>query len=179
MNITNENITLRAIEKEDYLLLKELINDPDIESMVVGWSFPVSTEQQMNWIDNQANDNKNVRFIIDINSIGAVGLISLSGIDYKNRTATMNIKLNKEDRIRKKGIGYKTVNMVIEYAFDQLNMNCLTANILQYNIASKRLFEKCGFELEGTLRSRVYKNGDYHDLLTYSLLRGDYNERDR
>lgn len=174
MNIVKENITLRAIEQDDNSLLKELINDPEIESMVVGWSYPVSTEQQANWISNQANDNKNARFIIDVDNIGGVGVVSLSGLDFKNRTATVNIKLKKDDRIRNKGIGYKSISMLIDYAFNQLNMNCLIANILQYNLASQKLFEKCGFVLEGTLRSRVYKNGDYHNLLSYSLLRSDY-----
>ena len=173
MNLIKENIKLRAIEQDDRELLKELINDPEVEKMVVGWSFPVSTEQQINWISNQANDKKNVRFIIDINNVGAVGIVSLSGLDFKNSTAIINIKLKKEDKLRKQGIGYRAINMLIDYAFNQLNMNCLIANILHYNTPSQRLFEKSGFVLDGKLRSRVYKNGSYQDLLTYSLLRSD------
>lgn len=174
MNLIKDNITLRAIEQEDGSLLKELINDPEIESMVVGWSFPVSTEQQSNWISNQANSNSTVRFVIDVKNVGGVGIVSLSGIDFKNRTAVLNVKIKNEDKIRNKGIGYESINMLIDYAFNQLNMNCLIASILEYNIPSQRLFEKCGFVKEGTLRKRVYKNGKYHDLLSYSLLRSDY-----
>lgn len=173
MNIVKDNITLRAIEQDDTFLLKELINNPEIEKMVVGWSFPVSTEQQTNWISKQADEEKNIRLVIEINKIGTVGLVSLSGIDFKNRTATLNIKLKKDKELRNKGLGFNAINMLIDYSFNQLNMNCLIANILEYNTASQRLFEKCGFIHEGTLRSRVFKNGEYHDLLTYSLLKRD------
>lgn len=174
MNIIREDIILRAIEQDDMQLLKELINDPEVEKMVVGWSFPVSTNQQINWINNLSNDRHNVRFIIDMNNVGAVGVVSLTRIDFKNGTATINIKLKKEDRIRNKGIGYKAIAMLIDYAFNQLNLNCLVANILNFNTASQKLFEKSGFELEGTLRKRVFKNGAYQDLLSYSLIRSDF-----
>jgi len=174
MNIIKEDIILRAIEQEDMQLLKELINDPEVEKMVVGWSFPVSTNQQITWINSLSNDRHNVRFIIDIKNVGAVGVVSLTSIDFKNGTATINIKLKKEDKIRNKGIGYKAITMLIDYAFNQLNINCLVANILNYNTASQKLFEKSGFELEGTLRKRVFKNGAHQDLLSYSLIRSEF-----
>lgn len=174
MNIINKDIVLRAIELEDMQLLKDLINDPEVEKMVIGWSFPVSTHQQINWINSLSNDKNNVRYIIDIENVGTVGVASLTKIDFKNGTATVNIKLRTEDTIRQKGIGYKIMTILIDYAFNQLNLNCLGANILSYNSPSQRLFEKCGFVYEGTLRNRIYKNGAYQDLLSYSLLRSDY-----
>ncbi|MGM0889314.1 MAG: GNAT family N-acetyltransferase [Bacillota bacterium] len=173
MNILDNNIILRAIEIEDMQLLKDMINDPQIEKMVVGWSFPVSASQQLNWINSLGNDKSNIRFIIELDSLGPVGLASLSNIDFKNDTATINIKLKNDDGLKQKGLGYKVITLMIDYAFNQLNLNCLIASILKYNAASQKLFEKCGFSLEGTLRNRVFKNGAYQDLLSYSLLRSD------
>lgn len=174
MIITYEDVKLRAIEQEDMQLLKDLINSSEIEKMVVGWSFPVSTNQQMNWINNLSSDNRNIRYIIDIDGVGAVGLASLTNIDYKNGTATINIKVKKDEGIRRTGIGYKVITMLSNFAFNELNLNCLMANILDYNTASQRLFEKCGFLFEGVLRNRVFKNGSYQDLNSYSLLRSDF-----
>lgn len=174
MNIVNNNIVLRAIELEDIQLLRDLINAPEVEKMVVGWSFPVSAHQQVDWINSLSKDKTNARYIIDIDNVGAVGVASFTNIDFKNGTATVNIKLRQEDNIRQKGIGYEVITMLINYGFNQLNFNCLVANILSYNSASQKLFEKCGFVLEGTLRNRVFKNGAYQDLLSYSLLRSEY-----
>lgn len=47
MILKGEKVILRAIEREDQEFLKEMINDPELEKLVVGWSFPVSLEMQM------------------------------------------------------------------------------------------------------------------------------------
>lgn len=178
MYLLYEDIMLRAIEHDDLNLLKEMINDPEIEKMVVGWSFPVSTHEQLEWINNVNNDRNNVRYIIDVDGIGAIGMASLTSIDFKNGVANVNIKLKNDDNIRRKGIGFRVIKMLSNYAFNELNLNCLVANILRYNKASQKLFEKCGFVLEGVLRKRVFKNGAFQDLLSYSLLRSEFkNER--
>ena len=42
MIIYGEKIKLRAIESEDNAILLEMMNDPDIEMMVGGYSWPSS-----------------------------------------------------------------------------------------------------------------------------------------
>ena len=165
----NNEIILRAVELEDKILLKELINNPEIEKMVLGWSFPVSDTQQIDWINNLKNDKNDIKLIIDVKHIGAVGIVSLTNIDFKNSTATINIKLQNKKEIRGQGIGYRAVKMLIDYSFNQLNLNCLIANILKYNTPSQNLFEKCEFIYEGTLYNRIYKEGLYQDVYSYSL----------
>lgn len=40
MNIKGKIVTLRAMEIEDQEMLRETINDPEIEKMIGGYSFP-------------------------------------------------------------------------------------------------------------------------------------------
>lgn len=42
MNLFGKKVMLRALEPEDMSYLLEMINDPEMEKMVVGWSFPNS-----------------------------------------------------------------------------------------------------------------------------------------
>ena len=49
MNICGNKVILRALEPSDMPYLREMINDPEMERMVIGWSFPVSEKQQMDW----------------------------------------------------------------------------------------------------------------------------------
>lgn len=176
MILQNKQITLRAIEEEDAPVLLSLINDPDIEHAVVGWSYPISLSQQKKWIATLDSNGSTVRFAIDAGN-GIVGVAILSSVDLKNRTANMNIKLAKEAQ----GHGYATqaMELLIGYCFEELNLYCLTANVLAYNKASQKLWEKLGFRLDGVLRSRVFKANAYHNLFAYSLLKDEYYARNR
>ena len=61
MNLMGEKVVLRALEAKDGNLLLDMINDPTIEYMLGGWSFPVSPEAQQIWIDNLLNEKNTLR----------------------------------------------------------------------------------------------------------------------
>ena len=96
-------------------------------------------------------------------------LIILSDIDQKNATGHIHIKMSK-DSGRGKGFGTDAVNALVLYAFEELRLNCIYANILAYNEVSIKLFERCGFRRDGILRQRIYKRGRFVDLLAYSKI---------
>lgn len=174
MNIYGESIVLRAISSKDTKLLLDLINDPDTERMLGGCSFPVSCEEQERWISNQSAREDILRCIVanQDNEITGLGTVILSDIDRKNGVAQVHIKMAK-DIGRGKGYGTDALQTIVKYAFDEMRLNCVYANVLDYNIPSRKLFEKCGFNKDGVLRSRVFKNGKYIDMITYSILRKD------
>ena len=174
MILYDDVIKLRAIDEEDALDLMNMINDPEIENSVVGYSFPVSLAQQKKWISNLNNDST-VRYAIDAQE-KFVGLVSVSNLDLKNRTGNLNIKLLKN--ARGKGYAGRAVKLLIAYCFEELNLNCLYANVIERNKDSKKLWETLKFNLDGVFRQRVYKNGEYHNIVSYSYLREEYNERD-
>ena len=52
-------------------------------------------------------------------------------------------------------------------------MNRIEAQTDVDNIAEQRSLEKAGFVREGTARGAQFRAGAYHDLVTYSILRGE------
>lgn len=172
MILSDGTITLRGIEKEDLEVFLGMINSAEVEGSVLGWSFPVTRHQQLQWIETLKNENS-VRYSVVVRD-KAIGMASLTNIDWKNRVANMNIKL--ESKVRGQGIGKRVIAILKEYAFSELNLHCLTAGILEENVASIRIFEENGFDLEGRLRDRVYKRGNYKDVLIFSCLKSENNE---
>lgn len=176
MILKGKIVTLRPIEEEDLEFVRSLFNDPDIESMVVGWSWPVSRFQHRKWFESLPPDSGKMRFVVETPEQGAVGVQMLEHIDWKNRVATTGgIKIARTD-LRGKGIGFDTGMTLFRYLFDNLQMNRVDSFIIDYNEASRRLVEKQGYRLEGVRRRYVYKNGQYHDLLLYGLLREEFHE---
>ena len=174
MNIYGEHIVLRAILEEDAPLLLRMINDPDTERMLGGASFPVSLFDQQNWIQKQSGNSESLRCISAERTKENVGLgtVILSDIDRKNGSAQVHIKLGI-DQCRGKGHGTDALKTIVRYAFDEMRLHCIYADVLEYNIASQKLFEKCGFHRDGLLRGRIYKGGRYVDVIAYSCLKED------
>ncbi len=174
MNIYGEKVVLRALELKDMPFLLEMINDPEMEKMVIGWSFPTSEKQQLDWYNRIIGDQKNFRFAIDYNG-DFVGMSTLVKIDWKNRSADHGIKLCS-NAPKGTGIGTDAVFATMKYAFEELQLNRLYGSILDYNIASQKLYSKCGWKIEGCYRQSVFKNNAYHDEWPTAILREDYFE---
>ena len=170
MNIFSENLIMRAVEKTDAPLLLGLINDPETESSLGGWSFPVSEASQIDWIESASQRKDTLRCIIAEKSSqdDGVGTVILTDIDMKNGTAEIHIKLAVNGR--NKGYGTEAVKALTAYAFNELRLNCIYARVNEGNDASQKMFAKCGFSKEGVLKERFYKNGKYIDVASFSLL---------
>lgn len=75
------------------------------------------------------------------------------------------------------GNGYmtETIKRIIKYAFEELNIDLLSAFYYSDNIRSKKVLEKCGFEYEMTIE-KGYKrfDGEVFDAVIYSIMKTDY-----
>ena len=178
MNLVGKKIILRELRESDMELLNSLMNNKSVEDNVIGWSKPVTMQEQLNWFKNLNND-QNIRYAIaDLNDNSVFGTGIISRIDWKNKNCSIDIKLG--DNYQSKGYGSETIRLLVEYAFDELNMNSINVKIISYNIASQKIFEKNGFKNSGMLRKHIYKNGEYNDVFIYDLLKEDFlNERNR
>jgi RimJ/RimL family protein N-acetyltransferase len=73
------------------------------------------------------------------------------------------------------GHGYTTeaVQLLVDYLFATKKQHRIHLVIVPENAASRRVAEKCGFVLEGTVRGAFFNDGRNQDVLLYSLLRTD------
>ena len=176
MNIVYEDIVLRAVEEEDLELLKDMINDPEIEKMVGGTSFPISSYDQRNWFEELSIRDNELRLIIDTKEHGAIGTITMTNIDWKNRNGEIHIKIVNKKELRGKGYGTKANIGIIKYGFEQMNLYSIYGYYLEYNKVSDNSREKFGFKIDGVLRNRIFKDNKYHNLVAWSLCKDDFDE---
>jgi len=76
---------------------------------------------------------------------------------------------------RHAGHGYTTeaVQLLVDYLFATKKQHRIHLVIVPGNAASRKIAEKCGFILEGTVRGAFFNAGTNHDVVLYSLLRTD------
>lgn len=176
MDLYGKKVVLRAVEEEDIEMLRELTNSPDFEKMVIGWSFAISKKDQQIWFQNCKNDSSEIRYTIETKEDGAVGMIGLKNIDWKNGVADGGGMRIAKKEIRTKGLATDAWMTLMRYAFEELRLNRVNGCALSHNKASLRVCEKVGFKVEGVQRQAVFKNGAYHDIVMMGCLRSDYEE---
>ncbi|MEO6694014.1 MAG: GNAT family N-acetyltransferase [Ignavibacteria bacterium] len=70
----------------------------------------------------------------------------------------------------KKGIMYEAITAMIKFAFNEMNLHSIEANIDPANNASEKLLEKTGFKKEGHITESFLFNGLFTDTGVYSLV---------
>ena len=73
-----------------------------------------------------------------------------------------------------KGYGAESLHAVCDFAFTTGGLHRMTACVTAGNYASRRLLEKTGFILEGTLRESYWLHQTWHDDWIFGLLKHEY-----
>jgi RimJ/RimL family protein N-acetyltransferase len=78
-----------------------------------------------------------------------------------------------DDRFAGHGYVTEAVQLLVDYLFAVKKQHRVQLVIVPENAASRRIAEKCGFQLDGTARGAFFNDGRNQDVLLYSLLRTD------
>lgn len=105
-----------------------------------------------------------------------IGSVSIEDWNTTHKWCEIGWGLNP--RFQKQGFAYEAVKTLINYIFNVLNMNRISAVIWNGNDSSKKLALKCGFVQEGIMRKARVKNGETLDVYCYGLLKEEWQLKD-
>jgi L-amino acid N-acyltransferase YncA len=71
---------------------------------------------------------------------------------------------------RSRGFGTDALETVLDACFAQWNLHRVWLRSEACNDRAHRLYRRCGFTHEATLRDASYLDGRYHDVLVFSIL---------
>lgn len=174
--IQGERIVLREFRSEDLPALRSWVNDPEVTRYLSAryYGRPQTWEQTEDYLRGILNGNSGgVDFVIaEKEKLRYLGQVSLFMMDYTARMAEMAIVLSGENT--GKGYGTEAVRLLLDYAFDQMNLNRVYLNVSAQNARAIRAYEKAGFVREGVARQARYADGQYGDVLLMGVLREEY-----
>jgi len=104
-----------------------------------------------------------------------IGEVGLSGFDWAARNAWVSIGLGERDYWGK-GYGTDSMNLILRFAFCELNLHRVNLNVFEYNPRAIHCYEKVGFKHEGRLRQCLNRDGRRWDLVYMGILRGEWQE---
>ncbi|MFP4500051.1 MAG: GNAT family N-acetyltransferase [Candidatus Hydrogenedentota bacterium] len=115
-----------------------------------------------------------IYLLIDNKETGPVGMLSLQHISWRNRCCAIDLYMGAK-ALRSRIVAGIATYRAIEYCFDELNLHRVQAFIYNFNTPSWRLFEKTGAVRELTLHEHVAREGQFHDVYGYGLLRREFD----
>ena len=117
-------------------------------------------------------NRKNRLFLVRFES-KACGLVGLADIDLADRTAMVWYLLG-EDLIARRGVTSDALRQMVRVAFGEMGMASVYAWIMEDNVASRRVLEKCGFRECGRIRQAANSNGRQVDRVYFDLTSQDF-----
>lgn len=170
-------LRLREIKDEDSRVFFKWINNKKLVNFNSNYK-PISQKDHENWFYKIQNQNDSIYFTITLysNNKGEkiIGSTSLRKIDYINKKAQFQIRIGEIDE-HNKGWGTLTVQKMVEFAFLDLNLNRIELEVFETNSQAKRVYEKCGFKIEGIKEQDIYINGKYVNVILMAILKNSDN----
>jgi len=75
---------------------------------------------------------------------------------------------------RRKGYGAESVKLLVAYLFSGYPTERISAFTDIENLPAQRIMENLGFHREGIIRKGLFRDGDWHDIAMYGILRGEF-----
>ncbi|MBP7205428.1 MAG: GNAT family N-acetyltransferase [Candidatus Cloacimonetes bacterium] len=117
----------------------------------------------------------NVSFaIVEKATDEAIGICGLVNVDMVHRHANFGIFIG-DKAWWNKGIGTEATQLILDHAFNNLNLNNVSLEVYAFNQRAISCYEKVGFKFAGRRRKFIFKAGSFHDVLIYDILAEEFS----
>ena len=174
--IIGDRIYLSPMNSDDYLKYVEWLSNYEIAKGVDHVSHLVSIEGEKAWLEKATSEKYNFA-IVNKETDTLMGNISLMKIHDVNRTAELGIFIGDEENLSR-GYGSEAIMLLLDYAFNYVNLNNVMLKVFDYNKRAIKAYEKCGFKTFGVWKKSHYFNGEYSDEIFMNILKEDFLKRE-
>lgn len=138
-----------------------------------------SARQYQAWQEQDQASESLTQFTFSIRTLAEdrlIGFIGMGGFEWNHRASWVGIGLG-ERQDWGKGYGTDAMQIMLRYAFQELNLFRVTLGVFSYNPRAIRSYEKAGFTIEGRVRQIVAREGQYWDEVVMGILRPEWEAR--
>lgn len=163
----------RPVEEGDVPYIYVWVNDPDIRPFLNRILLEMFEDEQ-EWRKGLSKRREhNQVWMVCLDDGTRVGTIGLHGINYKDGTATTGALFGNKEH-QSKGIGQKAKMVILNHAFNVLNLRLIYSNVLGFNQRSVRYSERCGYKVIATLPNDIRIGDEFYDCIIMSVSRTEW-----
>ena len=166
--IDGKLVRLRAFEDGDLDANHAFANDLETQQLMQsGIPFPSSMSDERQWLERQTSYTRGeYQFAVEDFEGYLVGRCGLIKVDWKNRLGEAAIMIGAPYRGR--GYGREAMGLLCGFCFREMNLHKIKVRVLACNEPALNCYRSNGFVQEGILRSEIWRNGAWHDVILLS-----------
>ena len=173
MYLRGEKVIIRSMQKSDLPMVVQWKNDSEIGLMVRGTILQTNINTETRRFEKSQRDFDSIRLTIDQRDGKPIGFIVISELDKLNQKANLGMLIG-EKSLWDKGYGTDSLVTLINYLFNDMELNRIGLEVFDYNIRAQKLYEKLGFVKEGIQRQGLFRDGKYSNVIFMGLLKDEY-----
>jgi ribosomal-protein-alanine N-acetyltransferase len=179
MLLATERLILREFEENDWRTILAYQSDP-LYLRYNPWNYRTETDVRqfvqtfMNW--RHEKPRRKFQLAITLKSSGV--LIGNGGIRMKAAYAKdADIGYELDSNYWGHGYATETARAFVDFGFKELRLHRIWAQCISENVASARVLEKVGMQLEGHFRENEWLKNRWWDTLQYAILEREWNQQ--
>ncbi len=184
--LTTNRLSIVPLEEEHLEPLRKMRNDPTTWHWLSSVD-PISSFQEKEWFINLQHDKSRMYLAIEQEKFNParmgvgeinkqfIGILRSDEWDRTNRSVRVGVDIAPE--FRGKGYGTEALGAFIKYLFLDQNMHRIWLLVCSDNEVGIKLYKKLGFTYEGKQRKAIFRDGTYHDYLSFSLLETQWKKK--
>jgi RimJ/RimL family protein N-acetyltransferase len=176
--LRDSRVRLTALTQNDLPTVAEWHQNSDFLRLFDALpAYPKTETALAQWLDDTDKATDAFLFAIRfLDSDGFIGYVELDGILWAHQVTGVSIAIG-EAKHWGKGYGYEAMQLVLRFAFDELNLYRVQLTVFSYNERAIALYEKLGFQREGVYREHLQRDGRRYDMYLYGLLHSEWENR--
>jgi len=166
-------VTLRPVLEEDLDALAT--REREVTSPFDDFGFRPSGALRRSFAENGCSPDAERGRLAVLAEGTLAGAVSWHPVQYGPNPGSraFNVGIGLFPDRRHKGVGARALQAIARYLFAHFVVERLEGSTDVENVVMQRACERAGFRKEGVLRGAQYRLGAHHDLVLYSLLRGE------
>lgn len=172
--ITGERLRLiplsaTAVPVPDYLAM---LGDPDGRRST-GTHATFDEESARHWLESRPEQPDRADWAaIRLEDGCFLGEAVLNELDTDSESMNYRIGL-AGPHVYDQGYGTEITGLVVDFAFGVLGLHRLGLEVYEFNPRARRVYEKCGFQVEGRRRDALRWDGEWIDAIIMAILADD------
>jgi RimJ/RimL family protein N-acetyltransferase len=138
-----------------------------------------SPKAYLKWMEEEVAEMSTAGYFFAIRTLvedKLIGELALDVVNWSGRDAFVGLGIG-ETEYWGKGCGTDVMNILLRFAFTEVNLRRVTLSVFEYNPRAIRSYEKAGFRHEGRVRKALNKDGRRWDVIYMGILREEWMEK--